>query len=146
MKICIIGGGNMGLTYADGFIRSGLIAQHQLLIIETNALQQEKIKKRGYSLQEKINNKVDDYDVIIIAVKPQQSKPVLQQLQENLSKKKYILSIMAGVSLATLEEILPQHLIFRAMPNLPAKNGLGMTVFTTNSKYTGRNCLLCTTC
>tara|TARA_Y100000589_G_scaffold332344_1_gene392054 strand:- start:26109 stop:26909 length:801 start_codon:yes stop_codon:yes gene_type:complete len=137
MKICIIGGGNMGLTYADGFIRSGLIAKNQLLIIETNANQQQIIQNKGYFLQTEVDAKVDMYDVIIIAVKPQQCKPVLEHLSSFLKSKKYILSIMAGITLNYLEKHLNNHLIFRAMPNLPAKNGLGMTVFTTNSNYTG---------
>ncbi|HCQ29781.1 MAG TPA: pyrroline-5-carboxylate reductase, partial [Flavobacteriales bacterium] len=96
MKICIIGGGNMGLTYADGFIRSGLIAKNQLLIIETNANQQQIIQNKGYFLQTEVDAKVDMYDVIIIAVKPQQCKPVLEHLSSFLKSKKYILSIMAG--------------------------------------------------
>jgi pyrroline-5-carboxylate reductase len=137
MKICIIGGGNMGLTYADGFIRSGLIAKNQLLIVETNPEQQKVIKKRKYNLQAEINARVDDFDIIIIAVKPQQCDNVLTALSNILKNKKYILSIMAGITLSYLEKYLANHLLFRAMPNLPAKNGLGMTVFTTNASYTG---------
>ncbi len=137
MKICIIGGGNMGLTYAESFTRSGLITESRLLIIETNSKQQQVIDNKNYTWQPDLTEKVDEYDVVILAIKPQHCRPVLERLSNLLTSRKYILSIMAGISLAFMESYLKNHLLFRAMPNLPAKNGLGMTVFTTKPGYTG---------
>ncbi len=109
MKICIIGGGNMGLTYAESFTRSGLITESRLLIIETNSKQQQVIDNKNYTWQPDLTEKVDEYDVVILAIKPQHCRLVLERLSNLLTSRKYILSIMAGISLAFMESYLKNH-------------------------------------
>jgi pyrroline-5-carboxylate reductase len=47
-----------------------------------------------------------------------------------MKEDQLVLSIMAGVRIETLKRALPTTKIIRAMPNLPAQVGMGMTGFT----------------
>jgi len=63
-------------------------------------------------------------DTIVLAVKPQQLAAVAVMLGG--ARPKLLLSILAGVEIATLAERLPADAIIRAMPNLPVSIGQGV--------------------
>lgn len=65
---------------------------------------------------------------VVLAVKPQVVQAVLNQLAPLLHDA-LVISIAAGASLEALRAALPGHQrLVRAMPNLPASVGAGMTV------------------
>jgi pyrroline-5-carboxylate reductase len=65
----------------------------------------------------------------IVAVKPQIFQQAVCPICRPLpaSKHRFLLSIMAGTPLATLEAAVPGWPVVRAMPNTPATVGAGMT-------------------
>ncbi len=63
---------------------------------------------------------------VLLAVKPQSARELLQDLSP-LLKDKLVISIMAGISIKTLGKLTGSKRIVRAMPNLPATVGLGCT-------------------
>ena len=66
--------------------------------------------------------------VVVLAVKPQMAAAILPGIA-SLAGSAVMLSIMAGCTLASLEAALPPRTaIVRAMPNLPAAIGQGITV------------------
>src|ERR1700712_655087 len=72
----------------------------------------------------------DDFrpSVIVLAVKPQMAAEALPAVV-HLAGDAVVLSIMAGCTLAGLSEAFPSGTaIVRAMPNLPASIGQGITV------------------
>ncbi len=70
-------------------------------------------------------------DVIILAIKPQVISKVLDELQGRISPEKLVISIVAGVTLETLQRALGENArVVRAMPNTPALVGCGVTAFT----------------
>ena len=77
----------------------------------------------------------DDFrpSVILLAVKPQMAAAALPAIA-HLAGSALVVSIMAGYTLAGLAEALPPGTaIVRAMPNLPASIGQGITVACTGS-------------
>ena len=74
-------------------------------------------------------------DFIILAVKPQGAEELCLSLQREISSDHpLIISIMAGVSLGSLEKWLGEDLaIVRAMPNTPSLIQEGATGFLGNS-------------
>lgn len=74
-------------------------------------------------------------DVVILAIKPQQLKAVASELEEKkaLSAKPLIISILAGVTVDSLSKLFNSERICRAMPNLAAQVGAGMTVLSAGS-------------
>ena len=72
--------------------------------------------------------------IIVVAVKPQIASEVLPSYQDYLRNGATLLSIMAGQTLETLARETDTNIaIVRAMPNLPAQIGKGITVAIANS-------------
>ena len=60
-------------------------------------------------------------DVLVVAVKPDDVEPTRSgRARSSLPTGALVLSIAAGVTLATLEAAVPEHAVVRAMPNTPA--------------------------
>ena len=129
IKIAIIGCGNMGLTYAKSFLQYNLVQKDDLLLIEKNAEFKERLLPFGNVINH-IDEKIKNYDVIILAIKPQDSKSVYPELKPHLQSSQLIISIMAGIPIRVLEENLEHYSIIRAMPNTPAQLGMGITGFS----------------
>jgi pyrroline-5-carboxylate reductase len=135
MKIAIIGGGNMGATYARAFIRSDIAKAENILIVEKHEEKRESIKKEAIAiLREGIDEALANYDIMILAVKPQDFRSIVDDLSKVLKKKQLIISIMAGIKISTIKKLLKHDLIVRAMPNTPAQLGFGITAFTASKE------------
>ncbi len=131
MNILIAGGGNMGLTYARAFLRSHVTDLQHLMILEH-------LPEKAEALSTEFPGCVyldsrdcaSRADVIILAVKPQDALSLFQQLKLGIEPGQVFLSIMAGMGIRKIAEGLGVTKVIRAMPNLPAQIGQGMTVFT----------------
>jgi pyrroline-5-carboxylate reductase len=135
MKIAIIGCGNMGLTYAKAFLKDTIVTQDQLLLIEKNAELKDRLKPFG-NVSNQIDERIGNYDIVILSIKPQDAKWVFSDLKKFLKPQQLIISIMAGITLASLQGSLNHTSIIRAMPNTPAQLGMGITGFSA-TKDTG---------
>jgi pyrroline-5-carboxylate reductase len=131
MKIAIIGGGNMGSTYAKTFVQSNIVQPEDLLIIEKHSEKAEALKSgTPTNIKSSIDASIRNYDTIIIAVKPQDFKIMSSELKQFLTPGQLIISIMAGITIDTIKTLLAHAHIVRAMPNTPAQLGFGITAFT----------------
>jgi len=130
MNILIIGGGNMGLTFAKSFTNSHVVTKEQLMILEKSEARAAHLKTLKIAQIHTDMKCVKQADLIVLAVKPQNSKALFDEMSTYIDKDQVILSIMAGVKIETIKSQLKVNKIIRAMPNLPAQIGLGMTGFT----------------
>lgn len=65
---------------------------------------------------------------LVLAVKPQFFATVLNEIKEVVTEEQIIISIAAGITIATIKDLLEEHVrVVRAMPNTPAMVGKGMT-------------------
>lgn len=137
MKIAFIGGGSMGTTYARAFVTSKIIHSNDLLIIDKDRDKLKKLSEDGVGNQfEEIDGKLKEYDVIFLAVKPQDFRKIAEKLRKYLSKKQLVISIMAGIKIKAIREALNHENVVRAMPNTPAQLGFGITGFTASKSVT----------
>ncbi|OWY19071.1 pyrroline-5-carboxylate reductase [Sphingobacteriales bacterium UPWRP_1] len=131
MKVLIIGGGNMGNTFAESFLSAHIIRPKDLLILETNPQRAEYLRERNRgTIYQTPGNYINEADLVVLAVKPQDAETVYPVLRPYLTPNTLVLSIMAGVRLESIEKGLGISKIIRSMPNLPAQVGMGMTAFT----------------
>ncbi len=129
-NITVIGGGNMGFTYAASIYDSPLEAKIQIL---------EKSKERIDAINS-LNTIVagDDYavlrdsDIVFLAVKPQIAPDVFKSVKHLLHKDQLVVSIMAGTTIETIQQGLGLDKVVRAMPNLPAQVNLGTTTYVSS--------------
>lgn len=127
----------MGKTYARSLLRAKLTNDEDLMLLERDLeraelLRQERIGK----VFDEPNDCLGLADLIILAVKPQDSSNLFARLRPNVHPQQVYLSIMAGVKMTTIESQLGATKIIRAMPNLPAQIGMGMTAYTASPAVT----------
>ncbi len=131
MKIAIIGGGNMGSTYAKAFIQSNIVKKESLLIVEKYSDKINELKsKLGVVIQDELTSNITAFDTIIIAVKPQDFRVLAGTLSTYLKPNQSIISIMAGITIEKISALLAHKNVVRAMPNTPAQLGCGITGFS----------------
>ena len=73
-------------------------------------------------------------EVVWLAVKPQDIKPAVTDLPKLTTQ--LVISVMAGVSTRTLQQLTGAERIIRCMPNTPTTIGKGMTVWCATSATT----------
>ena len=132
MKVLIIGFGNMGRTYARGFLSSRFVSPQDLYILDKVSQQAEAavINIPEDHIHYEPGDYITDADIIILAVKPQDFPPLAAGIRPFIRPHQVILSVMAGVRVASIIESTGADKVVRCMPNLPAQVGMGMTVFT----------------
>ena len=132
MKVLIIGFGNMGRTYARGFLSSRFVSPQDLYILDKVSQQAEAavINIPEDHIHYEPGDYITDADIIILAVNPQDFPPLAAGIKPFIRPHQVILSVMAGVRVASIIESTGADKVVRCMPNLPAQVGMGMTVFT----------------
>ena len=133
-KIAIIGCGNMGLTYAKSFLQFNLVTRENLLLVARDEKHKQDLADMDIGVcVAGISSQVADCGVIVVAVKPQDFNTVVDDLKRILLPHNVVLSVMAGITVETIQKALDHEVIIRAMPNTPAQLGMGVTAFTGSS-------------
>jgi pyrroline-5-carboxylate reductase len=116
--ITILGGGNLGSAIAEGLLKSKFAKASDITITKRNTATLQTLKKKGITITDDNNEAVKKGDVVILAVKPFQVADVLAGIKNELDSNKIFISVVTGVLIGDLENIIEQRLpLFRAMPN-----------------------------
>ena len=135
MKVLVIGAGNMGLTYAEGMSTSPVLNRRKLMIYDLSEAVQEGLKRNPlFDVRTDLKESVKIADIIFVAVKPYHADSLFEEIKPLLNKEQLIVSLMAGVKIASIQEALEVNKVVRTMPNLPAKVGKGVTSFTASKE------------
>ena len=130
LRIAVLGAGKIGSVFIErlsGHVREVLATGRRP---ETLARAQElgatplRDNARAASLA----------DVVIVSVKPHHLPDVLREIRSHVAGK-IVVSIVAGVRRATLQEVLEGATVFRAMPNINARVGGSATAVADSSDY-----------
>jgi pyrroline-5-carboxylate reductase len=117
INIGIIGGGNLGRSVAEGFLKAGIDAS-KIVVTRRKVHLLDDLKAKGVRIEKDNDKAVIGQDVIVLAVKPYQSAEILRELHPVMKPGQVLLSLMTGISLAQLNEMLPAGVLaFRVMPN-----------------------------
>jgi len=131
LTIGFLGAGKMATALARGFIRAKLVSPNQILASDSVPAARKTFTKETGAKSVRSNAEVArSAKVIFLAVKPEQTAPVLAELREHFTPAHLLVSIAAGVPIAKLEGMLPsQARVIRVMPNTPALVGESATAF-----------------
>jgi pyrroline-5-carboxylate reductase len=131
-KIAILGGGNLGLSIAKGFLKLSDYKKSDIVISEIRPVRVEFLKKSGFDVIENNNIKaIEGADLIIVSVKPQQIADVLTEIKPVLNPDKQILmSTVTGITLDEIEKQAGKIGIVRIMPNTAIEIRESMTCIT----------------
>ena len=126
-RIGFIGAGNMGEVLIKGILSGRLLKKNDLIAGDKEGKRRLYIRRK-YGIRTVRDNLevVRRSDILILAVKPQDARAVLSGLENELTNKKLIISIMAGIRTKYIERGGKIRVV-RVMPNAPALVGSGMT-------------------
>ena len=126
----IIGPGVMGRTIAYSLINAG-VSPERLTLAGPNSDRLAELAQE-LSVGTTLDNAeaAQSADVVILAVKPQRLNQAARVIRPALKETALVISIIAGISTAALSQQLGTNCIVRAMPNTPARIGMGITVWT----------------
>lgn len=117
-KIAIIGGGNLGSAIAEGLLKSKFCKPSDITITKRKVATLQKLNDKGVHVTSNNGEAVRNSELIILAVKPYQVTDVVNSFKNELTGKHFLVSVVTGVLITEIEEIINKKLpVFRAMPN-----------------------------
>ncbi|MGG3737959.1 pyrroline-5-carboxylate reductase [Aeribacillus pallidus] len=122
-RIAFIGAGSMAEAMIAGMVKTGLVESKNIIV--TNKHDEQKLQRLAHTYGVRITyNREElfkDTDIIVLAMKPKDIKSAISDIRDYLKKHHLLVSVLAGVSLQTLEEGVGKQIpIVRAMPNTSA--------------------------
>jgi len=141
-RISFVGLGVMAEAIAAGLLRKGLVTPDQLAGSHPRSARRDELYTK-YGIQMFEQNReavVASYptdaasgSIVLLGIKPQRLKKVLDELKGSIHKDQVVVSIVAGAKIETIADELLHAAVVRTMPNTPAQIGEGMTAWTSSS-------------
>lgn len=128
-EIGVIGAGNAAEGIVHGIVRNTILFADRIVASDPQASRRDLFAERfKVDVTDDNRHLVRNSDILILAVKPQQFVDVCKEFVDDIRQSHLIVSIMAGVSTASIENLFSKQptRVIRAMPNLPIHVGAGM--------------------
>jgi len=122
--IALAGAGKMGGAMLAGWLARGLDPSRVVVIEPSPSPDISALAAKGITLNPAAARAAD---TLVVAVKPQMFREAGAQLKAVVGDTTLVVSIMAGTTIAVLQEVCGGAVV-RAMPNTPAAIGRGITV------------------
>ncbi|XP_058493650.1 pyrroline-5-carboxylate reductase 3 isoform X1 [Solea solea] len=133
LKIGFIGAGNMAYGIAKGILSGNTLAEN-IQVSAPSVRNLGRFQELGVAVTHSNIEVVCGSDVVFLAVKPHLIPPVLNEIAQHVTDRHIVVSVAAGITLATLEELLPENTVtVRLMPNLPCMVQEGALIFARGS-------------
>lgn len=120
-KIVIIGCGTMGKAFAEIWSRT-----HHVHVYDKHPHSVETLRKSAPVHPINDLSEIKDADYLLLAVKPQDAAIAAHSFAKYLNPKTFVLSILAGTSVAALKGYLSKSPILRMMPTITVREGEGI--------------------
>ena len=116
----IIGCGNMGGAIARGMVSNNVLGSESIFLYDKDIEKAKVLAERTGCALGELPEIVRGADLLIIAVKPQDSADLFRQIAPDITAQT-IVSVMAGVSIDSITSKLGKEVpVVRAMPNMAA--------------------------
>jgi pyrroline-5-carboxylate reductase len=136
--LVIVGTGQLGSALLRGLVRSGAVPPERLICTDPRAEHLATIAaEHGVRTSTDNRSAVAEADVVVLGVKPQVLPRVLPDVTHALRDGALVVSLAAGVTLATLEAGLPDGTpVVRVMSNTPVQVDEAMSVLAAGASAT----------
>ncbi len=127
--IAVVGAGHMAGALIGGMVRSKLVPARSIVAARRSADALAELQKKWGVRTTTDNRKaVAEADIVMLAVKPQMAKKVMEDLAGAVRTDQLVISVMAGVTTAAINKALRVDCpVVRAMPNTPCLVDAGAT-------------------
>ena len=138
LTIGFLGSGKMATALAKGIISAGLVKPARIRASDpVPAAQKAFSQETGASISDHNLNVVRFANVLILAVKPVNIVPLLEEIRPAITPGHLLISIAAGIPIAKLEDALPAGTrVVRVMPNTPALVGASASAYALGKSAT----------
>lgn len=132
INVGFIGTGNMGSAMIKSIVKSGILPASNVFMYDVDKSRLENLRKEtGVGILNSSEELAEKNDVIILAVKPNVLKPVLETIKPKLDDKKIVVSFAVGIPIKFYKGIIGEDKkVVRTMPNTPMMVGEGMTLIS----------------
>ena len=124
-KLGIIGAGNMSSAITKGILTGGVLSPSEIIVSDLSDEKLGQAALLGVSVTKDNKALASSVEYLLFAVKPQSFSDIAKEINAGFNAK--VISIMAGVTVATLKNELGAQKICRVMPNTPCMIGSGMS-------------------
>jgi pyrroline-5-carboxylate reductase len=137
--IAILGAGSMGGAILNGLLQPGTDVDDRVRVTNRTAakagpLASDRVLSLALESDHAANlTAVDGARIVLIGVKPAMVPDLLREIAPGLEPDAIVVSVAAGVTIATMEALVPQ-VVLRSMPNTPALVGKGVTGLSAGSR------------
>lgn len=127
--IAILGGGNLGVALARGWVRAGRFAPSQVAITRRQQSRLVALEQEGYATRLSSADAVARATLVVLAVQPQQLTTLLGDIAPVIDASRHrVISVVSGASIADIRAVLGEQVdVVRAMPNTAVVIGESMT-------------------
>ena len=133
-----IGAGNMATALVKGLTRSRLYTPNRLTASDPDGSKLKAITE-SFGLKGSVDNRalVRDASIIILAVKPQVIREVLEGVKGEIRRDHLVISIAAGIPTKMIHSIIGADIpVVRVMPNTPALIQKGISALAPGTSAT----------
>ena len=134
--IAVVGAGHMAGALIGGMLRSKLVPPKGIVAARRSPDALAELQKKWGVRTSTDNRKaVEGADIVILAVKPQMAKKVMEGLAGAVRKDQLVISVMAGITTAAISKALGVECpVVRAMPNTPCLVDAGATAICAGAR------------
>lgn len=135
MKLGFIGGGAMAEAIVSGITSQHLLSCKDIYISDHKKARCEYLQTT-YNVNSCVGSEsfIDKLDMVILAIKPQTAVKAINEIKDKITANTVVISIIAGITLDTLESYFSNNAVIRVMPNTPMSVGAGMSAICAGSK------------
>ncbi len=128
-RLAVLGAGKIGGILLRAFLKQGLISPKQAVAtVQHSERAQAMGQELGIPVSTDNRAAARQANIILLCVKPQTVREVLEEIRGEVNEDKLIISVAASVPTPYLEKYLAGGVpVVRAMPNTPCAIGCGMT-------------------
>lgn len=138
-RLAFIGCGQMAESIIAGLLRKQLVTPQQIVGSHPREARREELyAKYGIEMFEQNKEAAlavapsgpDSGSLLVLAVKPQRLRRVLEELKGSIHQDQVVISVVAGAKIQAIADQLLHAAVVRTMPNTPAQIGEGVTAWT----------------
>jgi pyrroline-5-carboxylate reductase len=150
--IAFLGAGSMARAILSGLLKPGVTVDGGIRATNRSAAKADELAGQGgvtawatESDPEANHRAVAGAGIVVVAVKPAMVPDLLREIGDSLQPGALVISVAAGVTIATFESLLPDSVaVIRSMPNTPATVGKGVTGLSAGTRSSARDLDLAT--
>jgi len=128
MNIGFIGGGAMAEAMLGGILANKLFAPAEVYVSDHKMKRCEQLHTLyGVHAALDASTFLDKLDIVVLAIKPQAAQIAIESIVKFVKPDTMVISVIAGLTLNSLETYFVKQPVVRVMPNTPVAVGAGMS-------------------